>query len=129
MTASLPPSLYPDQVRGSGDLSPAGSRGRAPGLPSRRAARKSRATVAELQAPAAEGVGGTCVAGHDHGLADRQAAQAGEHVRLRCGVQVVGWLIEQQQRGVLEKGAGDGDALGLAAREAVAAFADARVQA
>ena len=29
---SLPPSLSTDQLMGSGDLSPAGSRGRAPGL-------------------------------------------------------------------------------------------------
>jgi hypothetical protein len=33
-THALAPSFSPDQVMGSGDLSPAGSRGRAPGLPS-----------------------------------------------------------------------------------------------
>ncbi len=63
--------------------------------------------------------------GHDNGAAYGQASQAGEHVGFGGGVEVARGFVQQQQGGVLQEGAGDGDALGLAAGYAMAAFADA----
>ena len=48
--------------------------------------------------------------------------------RSRLGVERRGRLVEQQQRRVAQQGAGDGDALALAAREARAALAEIGVE-
>ena len=46
------------------------------------------------------------------------------HQQLRFGVELGGRLIQDEQRGVLVKRPSDGNALALAAGEALAAFAD-----
>ena len=46
------------------------------------------------------------------------------HLRLALGVERAGGLVEQQDRRVLQEGAGDGDPLALAAGEARARLAD-----
>ena len=50
------------------------------------------------------------------------------HERLVLGVEVAGGLVEDDDGRVLQEHAGDGQALLLAAREAVAALADERVE-
>jgi len=51
------------------------------------------------------------------------------HGALALGVQCAGRFVQQQDGGVLEQGAGDGDALLLAAGQARAAFAELAVEA
>ena len=85
--------------------------------PSRRSSRRPRNVVR-----------GGGVARQDHRAAERQPAQAVEHLRLGRRVQMRGRLIQQQQRRVLQEGAGDRDALRLAAGQPVAALADRRVE-
>ena len=49
------------------------------------------------------------------------------HERLVLGVERGGRFVQQQHRRVLEDGAGDGDALALAARDRRAALAERRI--
>ena len=66
--------------------------------------------------------------GHDqHGLVAHQGGQGGLEQALVGGVERGGGLVEQHDGGVLEDGAGDRDALALAARETGPALADRRV--
>ncbi len=58
------------------------------------------------------------------GAAVHQAVERLLHQRFALGVECGGCLVEQQHRCVLQDGAGDGDALALAAGERDAALAD-----
>ena len=53
-----------------------------------------------------------------------QRVERGLHRALALGVEGGGGLVEEQDRRVLQDGAGDGDALALAAGERHAALAD-----
>ena len=64
----------------------------------------------------------------DDGAAVHEAAERFADQLLRFAVERGGRLVEQQQRGVLQEGAGDGDALALPARQADAAISDQRVE-
>ena len=57
-----------------------------------------------------------------------QVGKRGGDLGLAFGVERRGGFVEQQQRRVAQDGAGDGDALALAARERDAAFADLGVE-
>src|ERR1700733_10627434 len=65
----------------------------------------------------------------DDSAAQGEAAKTVQHLLLGDGIEVSSRFVEQQQWGVLQVGAGDGNALGLAAGQAVAALTDRRVQA
>ena len=65
----------------------------------------------------------------DDGAAAHQAAERFADRLFGFAVERGGRLVEQQERRVLEKGAGDGDALALAAGKLDAAFADERAHA
>ena len=58
---------------------------------------------------------------------DRKARQGVLDQPLGAGVEGAGGLVEDQDARVLEDGAGDGDALLLAARKLIAALADDRI--
>ena len=58
-----------------------------------------------------------------------QRVERGLHVALGFAVERRGGFVENQDRGVFEHGAGDGDALALAAGEPHAVFADQGVEA
>jgi len=53
-----------------------------------------------------------------------QPRQGFLHQGLALGVERGGGFVEQQQRRIAQDGAGDGDALALAARQCHAAFAE-----
>ena len=72
---------------------------------------------------------GEAVRDHEGGAALHQPLQRLLHEPLALRVERAGGLVEQQDLGVLEERARDGDALRLAAGEARAAFADRRVEA
>ena len=59
-----------------------------------------------------------------HGASLHQVGQRGLHQRLAFGVKGRGGLIENQNRRIFEDGAGNGQALALAAGKAEALFAD-----
>ncbi len=73
--------------------------------------------------------GGQAVGDDERGAAGQRLAQRALHGRLGLGVEVGRRLVEHHDVGRLEHEAGQGDALLLAAREAVAALADHRVEA
>ena len=74
---------------------------------------------------AVEAAEGAQAVGGDQGSAPRQEAlQGGGYLRLGGGVQVGGGFVEQEQGGVLQEGARQGEALRLPAAEAGAALAD-----
>ena len=58
---------------------------------------------------------------HDDGAADEKPLHRCLHLGLRFGIERAGRLVEQQDRRVAQHGAGEGDALALAAGEAVPA--------
>ncbi|TKW51306.1 hypothetical protein CTA1_2384 [Colletotrichum tanaceti] len=68
--------------------------------------------------------GGEAVGDHDHGAAALCGVEDGLDAALGLAVEGAGGLVEQQQRGPADEGAGDGDALLLAAREGDAGVAD-----
>ena len=71
--------------------------------------------------------GGEAVGDDDGGAVAHQPVERFLHQPLAFGVERRGGFVEQQQRRVAaEQGAGDGDALALAARQARAAFAHDR---
>ena len=72
---------------------------------------------------------GEPVRDHERGAVAHQFFQRGLHQRLALGIERRGRLIEQQQRRVAQDGAGDRDALALAARQRHAALAELRVEA
>ena len=67
--------------------------------------------------------GGQAVRNHDGGPPHHDAVQRVLHNLLRLRVQRARRLVQQQNGGVLDDGAGDGDALLLPARELQAALA------
>ena len=62
--------------------------------------------------------GAEAVRDNDDGAAFGEAFKGGLDLVLALGVECRGRFIEHDDRGVLEKGAGDGDALALSAGEA-----------
>src|SRR5262249_14979831 len=72
--------------------------------------------------------GGEPMRDRDQGAPVHQLAQRIADRLLAIGVERRGRLVEQQDRRVLEEGAGDGDALALPARELDAAVADEGVE-
>ncbi len=64
---------------------------------------------------------------HDGGAIFHQPRQRTLHMALAFGVERRGRFVQQQDRRIAQHGAGDGDALALAARQFQAAFADARI--
>src|SRR6185437_6666640 len=68
--------------------------------------------------------GGKAVSDDNNGAAAHQVAQGGLHQGLRLAVQGGGGFIQNQDGSILEQGAGDGDALALAAGKAHAALPD-----
>ena len=68
--------------------------------------------------------GGEAMRDHQRGAARHQVFQRVLHGALALGVERGGGFVEQQDRGILQQGAGDGDALLLAAGQARAAFAE-----
>jgi hypothetical protein len=68
--------------------------------------------------------GGQAVGDHQRGAPGHQPFQRLLHHVLALGVEGRGGLVEQQHRGVLQQGAGDGDALLLAAGEPRATLAE-----
>jgi hypothetical protein len=68
--------------------------------------------------------GRQAVGDQDRGAAGHQPLQRRLDLGLALGVERAGGLVEQQDRGVLQEGAGDGDALALAARQARPGLAD-----
>src|SRR5450631_85502 len=68
--------------------------------------------------------GGQAMGDDEGGAADHQVGQGFLHVHFRFGVEFGGGFVENQNRRVFEDGAGDGDALALAAAETGAAFTD-----
>ena len=73
--------------------------------------------------------GGQAVGDDDRRALGEGGRQGGLDGGLRAGVEVGGGLVEDHDAGVLEQQAGESDALLLAARHAVAAVADDRVEA
>ena len=71
--------------------------------------------------------GGQAVGDDEGGAACAQAVDRFLDARLGLDVERAGRLVEHQDRRVLEDGAGDRDALALAARQLAAALADERV--
>ena len=67
--------------------------------------------------------GAHAVGNHDDGLAGEQARERLLDLRLVLHVQARGGLVQEHDRRVLEQGAGDGDALALAAGEPRAVLA------
>src|SRR5262245_49106204 len=67
------------------------------------------------------------VSDDDDGLARSQASERFEHQLFGRRVEPRGGLIEDQDRRVADDGAGDGDALALAAGKRHAALADHRI--
>ena len=61
--------------------------------------------------------GGQAVGDHQHGAAAHEVGQRLLHHELALGVEVGRRLVEDQDRRVLQEGAGDGQALALAAAE------------
>ena len=68
--------------------------------------------------------GGEPVRDHDHGAVLHQVGQRLLHQQLGFGIQVRGGFVQDQDGGVLQQRAGDGDTLPLAAAQARAAVAD-----
>ena len=68
--------------------------------------------------------GRQAVGDDDGGAALHQMLERRLHQRLAFGVERRGRLVEQQDRRVAQDGAGNGDALALAAGQRHAAFAD-----
>uniref|UniRef100_A0A0A8XUT2 Uncharacterized protein n=1 Tax=Arundo donax TaxID=35708 RepID=A0A0A8XUT2_ARUDO len=66
--------------------------------------------------------GGEAVGDHQRGATDHEAVQRLLHQLLRLGVERAGGLVQQQDRRVLEHGAGDGDPLLLTAGQLQAAI-------
>ena len=64
---------------------------------------------------------------HQQGAVERQLVDAFLDQTLALGVEVGRGLVEDHQRGIAQKGAGQGDALDLPARESRAALADRAV--
>ena len=91
-------------------------------------ARGNDPAVPQVQPPSAEAECRRRVARHHHRAAHRKAAQAVDHVAFCRRVQMGGRLVQQQQRRVLQEGAGDRHPLGLPTGQAIAAFADHGVQ-
>ena len=71
--------------------------------------------------------GGQPVRDHDHGAVLHQVGQRLLHQHFRFGVEMRGGFVQNQDGRVLEQGAGDGDALPLAAAQPHAAVADHRL--
>ena len=69
--------------------------------------------------------GGQAVGDHQGGAALHQPFEGGLDEGLALGVEGAGGLVEQQDGGVLEEGAGNGDTLTLAAGQAQARLAGA----
>jgi hypothetical protein len=67
------------------------------------------------------------VGDQDDGAPGHQTLQRRLDLGLALGVERAGGLVEQQDRGVLQEGAGDGDPLPLTAGEPRARLADAGV--
>ena len=94
--------------------------------------RTRRGVAAGLDDPAA--VDDVDAVGAAHGrqaVGDQERRAAGHqplqrllHLRLALGVERAGRLVEQQDRRVLQEGAGDGDPLALAAGQPRAGLAD-----
>ena len=71
--------------------------------------------------------GGEAVGDDEDGAADAQAFQRFLHFGFAFGVERAGGFVEQQQRRVFQDGAGDADALALAARQPHTSFAQESV--
>ena len=71
--------------------------------------------------------GREAVSDDEGGTALAQPVDRFLHLGFGFHVECAGRLVEDQDGRILENGAGDGDALALAAREAVTAFADAGI--
>ena len=72
--------------------------------------------------------GGQAVGDDDRGALGHELRERAAEHGLVHRIEMRGRLVQDQNRRVLEDGAGDGDALALAAGEPRAAFADARLQ-
>ena len=70
--------------------------------------------------------GGQPMRDHERGAVLRDALQRLLHGRLAFGIERAGRLVEQQDRRVAQDGAGERDALALAARQGHAALAEPR---
>ena len=64
------------------------------------------------------------VSDDEGGAADHQIGKSFLHKHFGFGVELGSGFIEDEDRRILQDGAGDGDALALAAAEAGAAFTD-----
>ena len=62
--------------------------------------------------------GGEAMGDHHGGAAHHQIGQALLHQQFILGIQRAGGFVQQQQRRIAQDGAGDGQALALAARQA-----------
>ena len=80
--------------------------------------------LVEEHHPVGQRDGGQAVGDDEGGPALHEDAQAGVDLLLDLDVDGAGGVVEDQDRRVDQQGAGDGDALALAARERVAALAD-----
>ena len=72
--------------------------------------------------------GGEAVRDDDGGAAHHQIGQPGLHQPFILGIQRAGRLVQQQQRRIAQDGAGDRQALALAAGQRHAALADQGVE-
>ena len=68
--------------------------------------------------------GGQAMGDHHGGATRERRGQRLLHQRLVLGIEVAGGLVEHDDRGVLHQHPGDGEALALASRQAMAALAD-----
>ena len=89
----------------------------------RRGCRRPRRVLVEQHHPVGQADGGQAVGDDQRGAALHEHPQAGVDCLLHLDVDGAGGVVEHQDRRVDEQGAGDGDALALAARQRVAALA------
>ena len=87
-------------------------------------ARGHDAPVLEQDHPVGQADGRQPVGDHDGRAALQQRRQGGVDLGLDLHVDGAGGVVEHEQPGVHEQGAGDGDALALTARQRVAPLAD-----
>ena len=88
----------------------------------------SHATLIEHADLIGPGDGGKTMGDDEHGAAFLETVERDLHMALAGRVERAGGFIEQEDRRILEKRTGDGDALAFAARKRLTPFTDHRIK-